>query len=450
MTTEVVIVGGGLAGSEAAWHLAQRGFMVHLYEMRPARMTGAHTTERLAELVCSNSFGSQLVDRASGLLQAEIKRLGSLLLDCAERAAVPAGGALAVDRNVFANSVTYALQAHPRIIIHREEVTAVPSGPTIIATGPLTSDALATDIARLTGQEYLSFFDAISPIVTADSIDMTVAFKASRHRRGQGADGDYINCPMNEAEYRRFVEALLAADRTPLRDFETKDAAYFERCLPIEELAARGPDTLAYGPMRPVGLRDPRTGKRPYAVVQLRQDNLAASLYNMVGFQTNIRWGQQEQVLRLIPGLEQAEFIRMGQMHRNTFINSPALLDATMQFRARPGLFFAGQITGVEGYVGNIATGVVAAVNMARYLRGEGLIEFPKTTMVGALCHYVSHAEPRHFQPMKANFGILPDLTDSIRNKRERYAAYAARALADLENVIRQIDIRQIDIVPVS
>jgi methylenetetrahydrofolate--tRNA-(uracil-5-)-methyltransferase len=437
----VTVVGGGLAGSEAAWQLAERGFDVRLYEMRPTKTTGAHTTDRLGELVCSNSLGSHLVDRASGLLQAEVKRLRSLLLDCAERAAVPAGGALAVDRDVFAASVTQALHEHPRIQIVRAEVTAVPPGPAIIATGPLTSEALAADIARLTGHEYLSFFDAIAPIVTADSIDMSVAFRASRYQRGQDDSGDYLNCPMDEAEYRRFVAALLAAERAPLRDFETADTGFFERCLPIEQLAARGPDTLAYGPMRPIGLRDPRTGSRPFAVVQLRQDNLAGSLYNIVGFQTNIRWGQQEQILRLIPGLENAEFVRMGQMHRNTFINAPALLDATMQFRRRPDLFFAGQITGVEGYMGNIATGIVAAINLARHLNGAPPWVLPPTTMLGALCHYISHAEPAHFQPMKANFGILPDLPVRVRSKRDRYAAYAERALADLEGAVEALEL---------
>lgn len=442
MVEKVTVIGGGLAGSEAAWQLAERGLDVLLYEMRPAKTTGAHVTDRLGELVCSNSLGSRLVDRASGLLQAEVKRLGSLLLECAEQAAVPAGGALAVDRDAFALAVTSALHQHPRIQIVRQEITVIPPGPTIIATGPLTSDALAADIARLTGQSYLSFFDAIAPIVTAESIDMSVAFRASRYQRGQDEAGDYLNCPMTEAEYRRFVAALLAAERIPLRDFEAADdTGFFERCLPIEQLAARGPDTLAYGPMRPIGLRDPRTGQRPFAVVQLRQDNLAGSLYNLVGFQTNIRWGQQEEILRLIPGLQDAEFVRMGQMHRNTFINSPALLNATMQFRGRPDLFFAGQITGVEGYMGNIATGVVAAQNLARHLAGDAPWTLPPTTMLGALCHYISHAEPEYFQPMKANFGILPELAQHVRGKRDRYAAYAARALADLESALTAVEL---------
>lgn len=429
----ISVIGGGLAGSEAAWQLAERGHKVRLYEMRPAKTTGAHVTGDLAELVCSNSLGARMTDRASGLLQAEVRRLRSLLLECAEKASVPAGGALAVDREMFSRLVTEAVTSHPQIQVIRSEVTDIPASPAIIATGPLTSDRFAGSIAQLTGQEYLYFFDAISPIVTAESINMAIAFRGSRHGRGDEAEGDYINCPMDEEEYRRFVVALLAAERTPLRDFESSDPRFFEGCLPIEQLAARGPDTLAFGPMRPVGLRDPRTGKRPFAIVQLRRDNIAGSLYNIVGFQTNIRWGHQEQVLRLIPGLENAEFVRMGQMHRNTFINSPSLLNATMQLRKRADLFFAGQITGVEGYVGNVATGLLAGINMARLLSQQPLWTLPPTTMLGALCQYVASAEPEHFQPMKANFGILPDLSHRVRSKRDRYGVYASRALSDLE-----------------
>lgn len=428
----IKVIGGGLAGSEAAWQLAERGFSVELYEMRPNKTTGAHTTDRLGELVCSNSLGSKLPDRASGLLQTELKLLRSKLLECAERAAVPAGGALAVDREVFAASVTESIQSHPNIQLVREEVRTVPEGPTIIATGPLTADALAQDIARLTGQEYLYFYDAVAPIVTAETINMEVAFFASRYGRGEVDEGDYINCPMNREQYSQFVAALRGAEKAELRDFEREDPVFFESCLPIEQLAARGDEALAFGPMRPVGLHDPHTGKRPYAVVQLRRDNLAGSLYNMVGFQTNIRWGEQEKILRLIPGLENAEFVRMGQMHRNTFINSPSLLHPTMQFRNRDDLFFAGQITGVEGYVGNMATGLVAGVNLARRLAGQPDWVLPPTTMLGALCHYVTHAEAEHFQPMKANFGILPELPLPIKNKRDRYAAYVERALTDL------------------
>jgi methylenetetrahydrofolate--tRNA-(uracil-5-)-methyltransferase len=366
------------------------------------------------------------------LLKAELAMLRSLLLECAERAAVPAGGALAVDRVQFAETVTQAISSSAHIRIVREEVKAIPDGPTIIATGPLTSEALAQDIARLTGEAYLYFYDAIAPIVTLDSVNMKIAFRANRYGRGDTGEGDYINCPMDEAQYHRFVEALRSTEVIELRDFEREDPHFFEGCLPIEQLAARGDDTLAYGTMRPVGIRDPRTGERPYAVVQLRRDNLAGNLYNIVGFQTNMRWGKQQEVLRLIPGLEEAEFVRLGQMHRNTFINSPTLLHPTMQFRERGDLFFAGQITGVEGYVGNVATGLLAAINMGRYIRSEPLWAPPRTTMLGALCHYVTHAEPEHFQPMKANFGILSELPRTIRNKRERYAAYVQRALADL------------------
>ncbi|MBL8161892.1 MAG: methylenetetrahydrofolate--tRNA-(uracil(54)-C(5))-methyltransferase (FADH(2)-oxidizing) TrmFO [Anaerolineae bacterium] len=435
MAKQVVkVIGGGLAGSEAAWQLAERDFAVELFEMRPRRTTGAHVSDRLGELVCSNSLGSKLPDRASGLLQLEVKLLGSLLLDIAERCALPAGGALAVDREAFASQVTDAVHSHPNITVIREEVQVIPEGPTIIATGPLTAEALATDIAHLTGQQYLYFYDAIAPIVTAESIDMNIAFSANRYGRGAAEEGDYINCPMNREEYFRFVSALREAAAVELRDFEREDPHFFEGCLPIEQLAARGEETLAYGPMRPVGIRDPRTQKRPFAVVQLRRDNLAGSLYNIVGFQTNIRWGDQERILRLIPGLEQAEFVRMGQMHRNTFINSPTLLSPTMQFRTRPDLCFGGQITGVEGYVGNIATGLIAAINLSGHLRGSSPFVLPQDTMLGALCHYVTHAEPKHFQPMKANFGILPDLPEPIRNKRDRYMAYSQRAIESFKS----------------
>jgi methylenetetrahydrofolate--tRNA-(uracil-5-)-methyltransferase len=426
------VVGGGLAGSEAAWQLAERGVDVTLFEMRPRKTTGAHVSDRLGELVCSNSFGSKLPDRAPGMLKAELDLLGSLLMRIAEKAALPAGGALAVDREAFAAQVSAALEAHPRIHVTREEVTAIPDGPAIIATGPLTSPALAQAIGSLTGEQYLYFYDAIAPIVTADSIDMSIAFRASRYGRGQEDEGDYINCPLNREEYEAFVTALLNAETAALRDFEREDPHFFEGCLPVEQIAARGRESLAFGPMRPVGLRDPRTGKRPHAVVQLRRDNLAGSLYNLVGFQTNLKWGQQEQVLRLIPGLAQAEFVRMGQMHRNTFINSPALLDPTLHFRSRPALFFAGQITGVEGYMGNVATGLLAGVNLARLLHDQAAVKLPPTTMLGALCHYVTHAESVHFQPMKSNFGILPELDAPPRDKRQRAAAYVARGLHDL------------------
>lgn len=437
MAYDAIVIGGGLAGSEAAWQLAERGLKVRLYEMRPHRTTGAHISDRLGELVCSNSFGSKLPDRASGLLKTELDTLRSLLLRCAEESALPAGGALAVDREGFAARVTEALSNHPNIEIVREEMTTIPDAPTVIATGPLTSAALANEIAKLTGEEYLYFYDALAPIVTLESIDMSIAFRASRYGRGDEAEGDYINCPMTKDEYDRFVTALLSAEKANVHNVDTEaalpeDPRFFEGCLPIEQIAARGHDSLAFGPMRPVGLRDPRTGKRPYAVVQLRQDNAAGSLYNLVGFQTNIKWGQQEEVLRLIPGLANAEFVRMGQMHRNTFINSPALLHPTMAFRARPTLYFAGQIVGVEGYMGNVATGLVAGLNLARALENKPIWTPPTTTMLGALCHYVTHAEPKHFQPMKSNFGILPELPEHIKDKRLRYAAYVDRALNDL------------------
>lgn len=436
MKKAVIVIGGGLAGTEASWQLAERGIHVHLYEMRPKRTTGAHTTNKLGELVCSNSLGSKLRDRATGLLQHELKLLGSKLLECADQAAVPAGGALAVDREVFADLVTESIDNHPNITVIRDEITNIPVEPTIIATGPLTSPALSKDIASLTGQDHLYFYDAIAPIITAESINMDVAFHGNRYDRGETEEGDYINCPMDKTQYETFVSALQVAETVELRDFEREDPNFFEGCIPIEQLANRGMDTLAYGPMRPKGLRDPRSDQRPYAVVQLRQDNLAGSLYNLVGFQTNIRWGQQAEILRLIPGLENAEFIRLGQMHRNTFINSPTLLHPTMQFRTRDNLYFAGQITGVEGYVGNVATGLLAGINMANHLLEKDLLELPKTSMLGALCHYVTHAEPKHFQPMKANFGIIPALPAKVKNKRERYKSYADRALGDLTQML--------------
>ncbi len=429
----LTIIGGGLAGSEAAWQAAERGVDVLLYEMRPHKMTPAHVSDRLGELVCSNSLGSDLPDRAAGLLKAELRRLGSLVLACADQTRVPAGGALAVDRELFAAAVTAHIESHPRIQVVRREVTAIPDGPLVIATGPLTSDALAAAIAALTGQEHLYFYDALAPIVTAESIDMRVAFRASRYGKGEA---DYINCPMTKEEYDRFVEALVTAERIPLRQFEREDPRFFEGCLAVEVMAERGHDTLAFGPLRPVGLTDPRTGRRPYAVVQLRQDNLAGTLYNLVGFQTNLRYGEQERVFRLIPGLERAEFVRYGQMHRNTFINAPALLEPTMEFRRREGLFFAGQITGVEGYVGSIGSGWVAGVNAARRILGQEPLTLPRETMLGALCHYVSRAEPSAFQPMKANFGLLPPLEPPVRNKRKRYRAYVARALAALDALL--------------
>ena len=448
---ELIVIGGGLAGSEAAWQAAQQGIDVKLYEMRPHQTTGAHATDNLAELVCSNSLGSDLSDRAPGLLKAEIRRLDSVLLQCAQETAVPAGGALAVGREQFARLVTERIKNHPRISLIREEYPRIPTQPAVIASGPLTSERLSQSLLDLTGQEHLYFFDAISPIVTLESINLEVAYRASRYDRGEQDEGDYINCPMTAEEYENFIEALISAERIELKSFELDlesgvkagSHKFFEGCLPIEVLARRGKDALAFGPLRPVGLRDPRTGQRPHAVVQLRQDNLSGTLYNLVGFQTNLKFPEQRRVLRLIPGLETAEFARYGQMHRNTFIFSPAQLLPTLQSRQREDLFFAGQITGVEGYVGNIATGLLAGWNAARWLTGKQPVTLPPTTMLGALCHYITHADAADFQPMKANFGILPPLeapSKGRRNKRQRAEANVARALADLETLLTSLD----------
>jgi methylenetetrahydrofolate--tRNA-(uracil-5-)-methyltransferase len=441
MTETITIIGGGLAGTEAAWQAANRGVQVVLYEMRPKRKTPAHVTDRLAELVCSNSMGSTLPDRALGILKNEMVSMGSLIIQTAYKHALPAGGALAVSREDFAEEITRLIQEHPNIRVIREEVTTIPDGPAIIATGPLTSDALTQKIQELTGK-YLYFYDAMAPIVTAESIDMSVAFRQSRYDRdsalGDG-EGDYINCPLNQEEYEAFVEALLAAPRIELKGADKELERYFEGCMPIEVLASRGKDALAFGPMRPVGLTDPRTGKRPYAVVQLRQDNVAGTLYNMVGFQTNIKWGAQAEILRMIPGLEHAEFVRLGQMHRNTFINSPTLLLPTLQFRNREDLFFAGQITGTEGYVGSTMGGLLAGINIVRLLRGEPLLNPPRTTMMGALLYYITHADPDDFQPMKANMGLLPPLAVRVRGKQKRYGAYAARAKEDMARYLEDV-----------
>ncbi len=430
---DLIVVGGGLAGSEAAWQIASRGHAVRLYEMRPEKQTPAHVTGRLAELVCSNSLGSDQVDRSGGLLKAEMRRMGSLIIRAAEAAAVPAGGALAVGREAFADFVTEAIEGHPKIELVREELPRVPEGPAVLATGPLTSSSLAEDLARITGQEHLYFYDALAPIVTAESIDMSKAFRQSRYDRGEREAGDYINCPLDREQFEAFTQALLAAERIELRDFEQEDERFFEGCMPIEVLAERNPKSLAFGPMRPVGLTDPHAGRRPHAVVQLRQDNVAGTLYNLVGFQTNLRWGDQERVLRMIPGLEQAEFVRLGQMHRNTFVNSPRLLEPSLAFKSRPDLFLAGQITGIEGYTGNAASGLLAGVNAARQRAGQPMLVLPRETMLGALCHYVTACDPKRFQPMKSNFGILPTLDPPVRSKRERYQAYSDRALAALD-----------------
>ena len=443
----LTIIGGGLAGTEAAWQAAQRGIHVRLYEMRPKIATGAHQTSNLAELVCSNSLGSNLPDRASGILKNELRLLGSLLLKCAQETALPAGAALAVDRDSFAHQVTARLESHPNIEIIREEITEIPFGPTIIASGPLTSANLSQSIASLTGENHLYFYDAIAPIVTSESIDLSVAFRASRYDKGDQEEGDYINCPFSKTEYDAFVKALISAKRIALREFEAKivqgiDAGishFFEGCLPVEIIAQRGPESLAFGPMRPTGLTDPRTGRWPHALVQLRRDNLAGSLYNLVGFQTTLTYPEQKRIFRMIPGLQNAEFVRYGQMHRNTFIASPKLLHPTLQYRHRADLFFAGQITGAEGYAGNIATGLLAGINATRFLQRKELLVFPETTMLGALCHYITHADMQDFQPMKANFGILPPLIlPSRTNKREKAKLFSERAQADISAFITE------------
>jgi methylenetetrahydrofolate--tRNA-(uracil-5-)-methyltransferase len=446
MAEQVIVIGGGLAGSEAAWQAAERGLQVFLYEMRPGVQTGAHRSADLAELVCSNSLGSQLPDRASGILMSELEKMGSLLLECARKTSLPAGSALAVDRREFAELVTERLERHPRIEVMRDEVTELPETLAVIATGPLTSPKFSEALTHLTGQDHLYFFDALSPIVEADSLNMKVAFRASRYGRGEEAEGDYINCPFTEEEFNLFTDELIGAERIPLRSFEIAIqegvragmSHFFEGCLPIEILAERNPKALAFGPMRPVGLTDPRTGRRPFAVVQLRQDNLTASHYNLVGFQTNLTYPEQNRVFHLIPGLEKANFVRFGQMHRNTFLNSPRILKKTLQHKDKPDLFFAGQITGVEGYLGNIATGLLAGLNASRFSAGNPLLELPLTTMLGALCHYITNADPDLFQPMKANLGILPPLENGVRrNKRQRAQVHAARSGRDFDDYWR-------------
>ena len=436
MPKQLIVIGGGIAGSEAAWQAAELGIRVKLYEMRPMKTTPAHVSNHLAELVCSNSLGSTLVNKAPGLLKAELRGLDSLILRCAEESAVPAGSALAVDREVFAQRVTQRIETHPKIDVVREEMPQIPDQPTIVCSGPLTSDALADSIGRLSGKKYLYFYDALSPIVSFESIDFTYAYRASRYNKGEQLEGDYINCPLDESEYDKFYQALIEAEQIALRDFEREDANFFEGCLPVEIMAKRNRDSLRFGPLRPVGLEDPRSAKRPFAVVQLRQDNLAGTLYNVVGFQTNLRWGEQRRVLRLVPGLQNAEFLRFGMMHRNTYINSPELLQPTMQFRRRADLFFAGQIVGVEGYMGNAGSGLVAGINAARLLKGDFPLIFPTQTMLGALCHYVTHAEAKSFQPMKANFGLFTK-PDQRLGKAERYQYYADRALKIMRRFAR-------------
>lgn len=444
MKPDIVIVGGGLAGCEAAWQVAQRGFSVHLYEMRPDKTTGAHISGNLAELVCSNSLGSSLPDRASGILKAELSRLNSMLLECATASALPAGSALAVDRELFSQAVTNRISNHTNIRVIRKEITEIPEATTIIASGPLTSPNLSQAIGSLSGEEHLFFYDAIAPIIARDSIDMNIAYLASRYGNGVQQDGDYINCPFSEEQYSSFVDALVSAERIELREFEQELESgvragfshFFEGCLPVEIIAKRGKQSLAFGPMRPIGLINPSTGRRPYAVVQLRQDNIAGNLYNLVGFQTNLKFAEQKRILRMVPGLEKAEFLRYGQMHRNTFIASPKLLLSTLQMRNRPNLLFAGQITGVEGYMGNVATGLLAGLNAALILDGKEPLSLPKTTLIGALCHYISTADLKDFQPMKANLGILPPLEEKIKSKTDRAKAYAERSAYDLDSFL--------------
>ncbi len=444
---DLIIVGGGLAGSEAAWQAANRGIKIQLYEMRPDVSTGAHQSEHLAELVCSNSLGSKLPDRAAGVLKDELRALGSLLIKVADETAVPAGWALAVDRELFAREVTSRIEGHPNIEVIRQEITDIPIGTTILASGPLTSPKLSSAIQQMTGYEQIFFYDALAPIVSKASVNMDIAYQASRYGKNDDEDaGDYINCPLDKEQYNRFVDGLLAAKKISLQGFESEITSgvtaganmFFEGCLPIEIIATRGREALAYGPLRPVGLTDRRTGKHAFAVVQLRQDNLAKTLYNLVGFQTNLVYAEQERIFRMIPGLENVEFTRYGQMHRNTFIFSPGLLHPTLQYKQRENLFFAGQITGVEGYVGNIATGLLAGWNAANYLQGKPLVELPGETIIGALCHYITHADARDFQPMKANFGLLPDLDGQIKGRRHRAEAFSERCRRALKEFISE------------
>jgi methylenetetrahydrofolate--tRNA-(uracil-5-)-methyltransferase len=439
----IQVIGGGLAGTEAAWQIAQAGLPVVLHEMRPIQSSPAHHTDCLAELVCSNSFGAMASDRAAGLLHHELRQLGSVVIQKADEHSVPAGGALAVDRGVFSQNLTETLDQHPLIELRREEVLSLPEdGVVVLATGPLTSPALAEQLRSLTGMEYLSFFDAASPIVVGDSINRDVAFLASRYDRGEAA---YLNCPFSKEQYLAFWNALVQAEQAELKDFEQETAKFFEGCLPIEEMARRGEDTLRYGPLKPVGIFDARLGdfkdpanreKRPYGVVQLRQEDRAGQLWNMVGFQTNLRWSEQKRVFQMIPGLEQAEFVRMGVMHRNTFLNAPQLLGPTLQFKTRPALLAAGQLIGTEGYTAAVAGGWLAGTNAARLVKGLAPVHLPPTTMAGALFDFISSASPKHFQPMPPNFGILPEFAQRIRNKQERYGAYRDRAFADLSTWI--------------
>ncbi|EMI11834.1 MAG: methylenetetrahydrofolate--tRNA-(uracil-5-)-methyltransferase TrmFO [Anoxybacillus sp.] len=430
---EVTVIGAGLAGSEAAWQLAKRGIRVKLYEMRPVKQTPAHHTDKFAELVCSNSLRANTLTNAVGVLKEEMRRLDSVIMKAADSCSVPAGGALAVDRHEFAAKVTDMVANHPNVTVVREEVTTIPTGPTIIATGPLTSQPLSEQLKALTGEEYLYFYDAAAPIVEKESIDMEKVYIKSRYDKGEAA---YINCPMTEEEFDRFYDALISAETVPLKEFEKE--IYFEGCMPIEVMARRGKKTLLFGPMKPVGLEDPRTGKRPFAVVQLRQDDAAGTLYNIVGFQTHLKWGAQKEVIRLIPGLEQAEIVRYGVMHRNTFINSPKLLKPTYQYKEREDLFFAGQMTGVEGYVESAASGLVAGINAAHYVLGKELVVFPQETAIGSMAHYITSANPKHFQPMNANFGLFAPLDEPMKDKKKKNERYAQRALETIQNFLKK------------
>ena len=435
---EVIVIGAGLAGSEATYQLAKRGIKVHLYEMRPVKMTPAHQTAGFAELICSNSLRAASIENAVGLLKEEMRRFDSLIIKAADATRVEAGGALAVDRDLFSEYITNELKNHPNVIIHNEEVKEIPNGPVIIASGPLTSDELHENIGKLVGHDYMYFFDAVAPIVTYESIDMEKCFLASRYNKGEAA---YINCPMNKEEFEAFYDFLIHAEKTESHEFEMK---VFEGCMPIEEMALRGPQTLLFGPMKPVGLDDPRTGRWPYAVVQLRQDNKAKSLYNLVGFQTHLKWGEQKKLLALIPGLEKAEIVRYGVMHRNTYINSTKVLNNGFQLRTNKNIFFAGQMTGVEGYVESAASGMLAGINMARYLDGKENIKLDSKTAIGALANYISYYHNHEegvdsFDPMNVNFGIFEPL-EFKTYKKERKAAYAKRALDIIDEIIKNLD----------
>ena len=433
---KINVIGAGLAGCEAAMQIASAGIPVRLYEMKPNKKSPAHKTDYFGELVCSNSLKAMRVESAAGLLKEEMRRLNSFLMQCADKCQIPAGGALAVDREKFAQLVTEGIQSQPLIEVVSEEITAIPeSGITVIATGPLTSDALAKAIEERFGDS-LSFFDAAAPIVTAESIDMEYAFTASRYERG--GEDDYINCPMNKEEYERFYNALVSAERAPLHDFDVSNPKVYEGCMPVEVMAQRGEGTLRFGPMKPVGLIDPKTGHRPWAVLQLRKENAAGTMYNLVGFQTNLKFPEQKRVFSLIPALHNADFVRYGVMHRNTFLCSPKILNADFSVKENKNLFFAGQITGVEGYMESAASGILAGMNAVRVLRGQPTLVFPADTMMGALSRYIADPTVKKFQPMGANLGILPELEKRPRDKRERAAAYAYRALASQEIYIKE------------